>query len=384
MRTKAALFTRLPGSQERRVEVADDADLGDLLPDEVLVRVGGAGICQTDIKILHGQFRESDDPAERLPERLIAGHEMAGVVEALGDEAACRAARSRFGFEPLVVGDAVVLDPNIFCAYQLGVEQCEFCRENDSSRCTRFTALGVNRNGGFARFCRVPAAQLLRVPDERPSDFDLRLAAFAEPLTCVLWGIERAGIVEGDTVVIQGGGPIGLLMAQAARLAGAWRTVVTEPSAERRAIAADVLCGPDLAVIPPDEAQAAVGPCGADVVIECAGAADTLQQALELARPGGTVEYFAVSPQGRRVEVEPYLVFVKQLTVVGSCIYPDTPPGRPGPHRALMTRALRMLLSGQVRVAPLLTHIHPLEDVALAIEQIERGEGLKHQVDPWL
>ncbi len=390
MNTKAAIFARLPGTAERRIEIEDDAQLGELRPDEVLVQVVGTGICQTDIKILHGQFRESEGP-QRLPDRLIAGHEMVGTVVEFGDEAACRRVRERFGLEPLAQGDPVVLDPNIFCAYRPEAEPCLFCRENDSSRCRQLTALGVNRDGGFARYCRVPAAQLLRVPESQVEGFDLRWAAFTEPLACVLWGIDRAGVVEGDTVVVLGGGPIGILMLQAAHIAGAWRLILSEPSPRRRALAGQVLADlhveivePDDSRLQPDKPGSLVSLYGADIVIECAGAATTLQQALQIARPGGTIEYFAVSPQGRMVEIEPYLVFEKQLHIVGSCIYPDTPPGRCGPHKAMMRRALNLLVSGRIRVAELLTDIHPLEDMPEAIQQICRGEGLKHQVDPWM
>lgn len=390
MKTKAAIFARLPGTTERRIELDENVQLGELEPDEVLVRVVGTGICQTDIKILHGQFRESGGP-QGLPDRLIAGHEMVGTVAQFGDEATCQRTRERLGLEPLAQDTPVVLDPNIFCAYRPDAEPCLFCRENDSSRCRQLTALGVNRDGGFARYCRVPASQLLRVPDPPGAGFNLRWAAFTEPFACVLWGIDRAGIVEGDTVVVLGGGPIGMLMLQAAHIAGAWRLILSEPSPQRRALAGQALADLQVEIVEPDDSRlqpdkpgSLVGPHGADIVIECAGAATTLQQALQIARPGGTIEYFAVSPQGRMTEIEPYLVFEKQLRIVGSCIYPDTPVGRSRPHKAMMRRALDLLVSGRIRVAELLTDIHPLEGIAGGIEQIVRGEGLKHQVDPWM
>jgi threonine dehydrogenase-like Zn-dependent dehydrogenase len=170
--------------------------------EEVLIRVRACGVCGTDVHILHAGFR-ADYP-------VIPGHEFAGEVVSVGD----RVTHVR-------PGEPVVIDPNITC----GV--CPYCRRGLVHLCENLIALGVNLPGGFEEFCVAPAKQVYRLPD----GLSWEEAAFVEPLACCVHGIDRAGISAGDSVVVIGAGPIGLLMVQLARLEGAREVIVSEPMA---------------------------------------------------------------------------------------------------------------------------------------------------------
>ncbi len=302
---------------------------------ELLIRVRAAGICGTDRHIYHGE-----SPA-RPP--VILGHEFAGEVVAVGP-----------GVSPDWIGRRVAVDPNIYCG------QCDYCRDGRLQLCTGLKAIGVTQDGGFAQFCVVPEAQALPVPEE----LSLEEAAMAEPVACCLHGIDLADVRAGQRVAVLGGGAIGLILAQLARARGAVGLVVSEPAAPRRELAAAL--GID------SVAPAGLGdrlPDGADVVIEAAGTRATAAQALEIARRGATILFFGVTPMGQKIEIEPFQIFRKELTIKGSHINPFT-----------MRRALALMGSGQVRVAPLITHRIGLAELANTLATPAPPEMVKAMV----
>jgi 2-desacetyl-2-hydroxyethyl bacteriochlorophyllide A dehydrogenase len=308
-------------------------------PTDVLIEVHACGVCGTDVHILDGQYPAT--PA------IALGHEYAGRVVELGAEVT-----------GLAVDDRVAVDPNIPCG------GCPPCRRGDGHLCEALHALGVTRDGGFAELCRVPARQAYRLPD----DLGFEAGALAEPLSCCLHGLDLAGIRPGDRIAILGAGPIGLLMTQLARGAGAATVLVTDPVPERRRLAEAL--GADQALDPDDAGQAAA-PRGADVVLECVGAPATAGQALDLARRGGTVVWFGVSPPGAVVPVEPYTVYRKELTVRGAFVNPCT-----------FERAIALLAQRRVRTEPLISHRFGLSAVSQAIAAVRRREGIKTLVLP--
>jgi threonine dehydrogenase-like Zn-dependent dehydrogenase len=175
--------------------------------DELLVRMEACGICGTDRHILRGEY-----PA-RLPVTL--GHELAGEVVATGTEAA------------LPAGTRIAVDPNIACG------SCRECRRGDVCLCPRRVALGVDLDGGLAEYAVVPASQAYPLPPDVPAEW----AALCEPLACCLRGLDRVGIRPGMSVAVLGGGVIGQLMVQLARLAGAITIILATRQAGRRALA---------------------------------------------------------------------------------------------------------------------------------------------------
>ncbi|MBI5830910.1 MAG: zinc-dependent alcohol dehydrogenase family protein [Armatimonadetes bacterium] len=313
-------------------------------PGQARVAVAWCGVCGTDVHILHGGFR-ADYP-------LTPGHEFSGTVVEVGA-----------GVTDLAVGDRVTIDPNIVCG------ACAYCRRGLVHLCERLTAVGVNQPGGFAERCVVPVAQAYRLPES----VSFEQAACCEPLACCVHGVDRAAIAPGERVLVVGAGPIGLLMAQLARVAGAALVAVADPVAAKRDLALSL--GADLAIDPAIDdvarvARAAMG-IGPDVVFECVGRADTVLTALSSARRGGRVVLFGVCPKEAEVALRPYEVFLNELTVMGSYINPFT-------HQ----RALELLAGGRVRVEPLISHRFGLEQFGEALAVAGSGQALKVLVGP--
>lgn len=313
-------------------------------PDQVLLEIAACGVCGTDVHILDGDYPATPD--------IALGHEYAGVVVEAGEKV--RALRP---------GDRVAVDPNIAC------RACAACRRGDGHLCAHLEALGVTRDGGFAERCVVPAAQAYRLPD----DVTFEAAVMAEPLSCCLHGLDLAGIRSGESVIVLGAGPIGLLMTQLVRAAGAARVLVADPVSSKRELAAQM--GADIVLDPTEHAPAAavgeVLPEGADVVLECVGKPATATLALELARRGGTVVWFGVSPPGASATVEPYVVYRKELTIRGAFVNPHT-----------FGRALDLLAQRRIQIAPLISHRFELADVPEAIATVKRHHAIKALVLP--
>lgn len=313
-------------------------------PTDILVQVKVCGLCGTDVHILDGQYPATPG--------IALGHEYAGEVAEVGAEVT--------GLKP---GDAVAVDPNIACG------GCPACRRGDVHLCEHLQALGVTRDGGFAEMCRLPAAQAHPVP--RGLSFEDW--ALVEPLSCCLHGLDLAGIRTGDHVAILGAGPIGLMMVQLARAAGAAFVHVADPVAAKRELA--LRLGADEAVNPAVRDVFEVlhrrGRGGADVVLECVGSPAAATQALELPRRGGTVVWFGVSPPSASIPVEPYAVYRRELTIRGAFVNPHT-----------FARAVSLLGQGRIQAAPLISHRFDLAGVAEAIATVKAGRAIKALVLP--
>ncbi|HEV8539494.1 MAG TPA: zinc-dependent alcohol dehydrogenase family protein [Bacteroidota bacterium] len=311
---------------------------------EVLVRVSACGICGTDVHIVEGTSRSTPP--------VILGHEYAGSIEDVGS--------STRGLKP---GDRVAVDPNIACG------TCYYCRRGLVHLCANLRALGVDLDGGMAEYCIVPESQLYPLPDGLTTE----QCAFIEPISCAVHGIDRANIPAGATVLILGGGTIGLLMLQLAKVAGAARTIVVEPLAHKRAIAEKL--GAEILIDPvesdPITAIMDTTRVGVDVVIECAGKASTMQLALRASRRGGTVVFFGVCAIGESIPVEPYQVYARELTIAGSYVNPHT-----------FDRAIALLNEGKVRIEDFLIHRFPLAGIDEALRYQKEGLTIKSIITP--
>lgn len=316
-------------------------------PGELLVRVEACGICGTDRHLFHGEF-----PA-RPPVTL--GHEFTGIVEAVGPGVT--------SFRP---GMRMTGDPNIACG------GCAQCRRGRVNLCEKLEAIGIHRDGGFANYVIVPQNQAYALPD----DLDPLHGAFCEPLACCLHGVDLAGIRTGDTVVVLGGGVIGLLVVQLARLAGAAQVVLVTRSAEKRALAERLGATTSFDPNASDPIEALVGkdgllPGGGDVVIECAGVRETVEQSPRLARKGGTVLILGVLPQGTKTEIEPFDILFRELRIIGSFVNPFT-------H----ARAADLIASGTIEVAPLISRTLSLEEAVDAITSPARAGEIRALICP--
>ena len=314
-----------------------------LAPHEVLIQVAACGVCGTDVHIYHGD----KGSAEVIPP-VVLGHELSGTVAAVGA-----------AVKTLHVGDHVAVDPNCYCG------ECHYCRRGKKQLCTNLHAIGVNENGGFADFCYAPEAQCFLLDPELPLEY----GAMAEPLACCLHGIDRAQIRTGDTVLVIGGGAIGLLMVQLAKLSGASQVLLSEPVETRREIGLQL--GANAAIDPIHEdltarIRALTGMDGVDVVIECVGNTIATAQAFSATKRGTTVLLFSVPKSGTTHPLSLEDVYQKELTIVGSIINPDT-------HQ----RAVDLINSGRIQLAPILTHRFPIEHLKDAILMQMSSESLK-------
>jgi threonine dehydrogenase-like Zn-dependent dehydrogenase len=187
-------------------------------------------------------------------------------------------------------------------------------------------------------------------------DLSFAEGALAEPLACVVWGLERIRVKPGDSALVFGAGPMGCLLAQAVKAAGAARVAVVDVAPARLAIARSL--GADL-VVTPDELHRLrdFAPLGFELVAEATGLPSVLEDAVDHARPGGTVWVFGVAAGDARASVSPYQLFRRDLSLVGSFAVNQTVP-----------RAVAMIAGGSVNVAPLVSHVLPIESF---------GEGLR-------
>jgi len=329
--------------EKLRVEIEDRPDprAGD---EEIVVRVAACGLCGTDQHIYHGGLAQVRYP-------LVPGHELAGEVMEVGRRV-----------DWLRTGDRVAVDPNIVCG------RCFWCLRGEVHLCENLQAVGVTRDGGFAEYCVAPARQAVMLP----AGLSLEQGALAEPLACCVHGMDRLDVQPGERGAILGGGFIGMLLLQLAKAAGAGTVLVSEPAATRRATAARL--GADIVVEPKDIAEAvlaATDGIGADAVIESAGRPQTAAQSLELARRGGRVLFFGVVSPEALIEVSPYTVYQRELSIMGSYVNPFT-------H----ARAVRLLADGKVVTEALVSHRYPVEGFADALEAATQPDSVKVVVKP--
>lgn len=294
-------------------------------PGEVLVRILAAGICGSDRHMFKGEYPTA------IP--VTMGHEFSGAVEAVGE-----------GVTRFKGGELVTVDPNIACG------TCPACRDARPNLCANLTAIGVTRDGGFAEYAAVPEAQAFILP----SDLDPVHGAFSEPLACCLHAIEKAEIRSGDSVAILGGGVIGLLMVQLAKLEGAGKIILITRQSSRRDTALEL--GATHTLDPTDcdtvaEVQTITGG-GAHVVIECAGVPETLQTGIKMTRRGGNFVLFGVTPAGLEVPLTPFDILVNEVDIRPAYLNPFT-------HE----RAAALVASGVLELDKLVTKTIGLEDV---------------------
>lgn len=284
---KAAIMKKAGEIKIKEVEIRSPG------AKEVLVKVKASGICGTDYHIYAGKA-----PA-KFP--LIPGHEIAGKIEEVGTD-----------IYSLVPGDKVAINPNIHCGH------CFFCRRGSVNLCSNLQAVGVTRDGGFGEFVKVPVTNVYKLP----TSVDYEVGAMVEPISCCLHGIDLAKIKTGDNVVILGGGAIGLILAQLARNAGAKNVIISEPDRSKKKIAHSM----DFKmVISPEKVNdelSRLSVPGADIVIEAVGKGETIKQALQLVRKGGTCVFFGVCPEQLEVPLSPFAIYRNEITIKGSYINP--------------------------------------------------------------
>ncbi|HET7875949.1 MAG TPA: alcohol dehydrogenase catalytic domain-containing protein [Methylomirabilota bacterium] len=307
-------------------------------PGDAVVEVGAAGLCGTDYRIWSG------DRTVRYPR--IMGHEFVGRVVAVGPEV-----------KGLAAGQIVAVEPNYSCG------ECPLCREGNRNLCLSRTAVGIDVDGGFAQQARVPAGCCWPAPAGIPNEYLM----LAEPLAVVVRAVRRAQPERGETAAVLGVGTLGLLAIQVLRVLGV--RVLAVARSQRRLPMAQML-GADAVATSADAgeevaaARALSGREGVDMVIETAGTAQAVEQAVELCRPAGRIVLTGLPHEPS--EVNFFWVVRRELRILGSMIYQNE-----------FREAIRLLASGEVRAEPLLTHKFPLEQIQQAFEAHRAPDSIK-------
>jgi L-iditol 2-dehydrogenase len=297
--------------------------------DELLIRVAACGICGSDV---HGYDGSS---GRRIPP-IVMGHEAAGTVEAVGPDVR--------GF---AYGDRVTFDSTVYC----GV--CNFCREGMVNLCNNRQVIGVScgeyrRAGAFAEFLTVPA----RIAYHLPDGLSFEEAAMLEAVSVALHGVAVSEMAGGESVLVIGAGMIGLLLLQAARVAGSSRVYVADVDETRLKLAQElgadhVIHGSGGALV--EETLRLTEGSGVDLVLEAVGREETIAAGIDCVRKGGTVTLVGnISPQ---IALPLQKVVSRQIRLQGSCASAGEYP-----------QAMDLIAKGKIKVAPLITAVAPLSD----------------------
>jgi L-iditol 2-dehydrogenase len=337
----------LHGREDLRLERVPKPAAG---PGELVLRVDAALTCGTDLKVYRRGYH-----ARMLTANRLFGHEVAGTVVDVGN-----------GVTGFAVGDRVLPMNSAPC------DVCLFCRSGQGNLCDDL----LFNNGAYAEFLRVPARivlkNTLRVPDGMP----MAHAALTEPLACVIRGMEESGARAGQTAIVLGAGPIGLLFVHAAALDGV-RVIAVVKRLDQMTTARALGAAEVVRVSEVEDVVAATRALtpegrGADVVFEAVATPETWQQSVLMARKGGVVNFFGGPPAGTTVSLDTNLLHYSDLTLKAS--FHHTP--------ATARRAFAMLQSGRFACEAFLTSTALLEDVPALFQRmvVRPSEGTRPEI----
>ena len=330
----------LYGREDLRLERVPMPQAG---PGELVVKVGAALTCGTDLKVYRRGYH-----AMMLTPPIPFGHELAGVISEVGE-----------GVTNFSVGDRVVPLNSAPC------DACYFCRHNQQNLCEDL----LFNNGAYAEYIRIPARIVEKNTLAIPPGTPLEHAALTEPLACVIRGLEESGAREGDSMIVIGAGPIGLMFMHAAELAGVNVIAVVKRDDQ---IAAAKLFGARTVVQlgstdDPVAAARALTPdqLGADIVIEAVATPTAWEWAVDMVRKGGVVNFFGGPPSGTKVELDTNRLHYGDITLKAS--FHHTP--------ATCRTAFDLVTSGRFKCAEYITGRATLEDVPAIFEKMLTRSG---------
>jgi len=339
--------------QELENIVVQDVDDPQIDDDSALLKVEAVAVCGSDIRIFHHGNPRVKPPA-------IIGHETAGTIVKAGKNVT-----------RVKEGDRVAVGADVPCG------QCHWCRNGLGNNCAINYAIGYQIPGAFAEYMRLPRLVLEEGPVSPFShklSFDV--AALAEPLACVINGLELVNLSLGKTVVLIGMGPIGCMMIDAAKAMGAIKVICVELSPRRMEIAKNY--GADVYIDPKEEdvitrCREETGGEGPDIVMTTCPSVEVHEQAIEMVAHRGYVNLFGgLGKNVRPMSVLSNTIHYKECFVTGShgCV--------PRHHEL----AVRLLEAGLVRTEPIVTHHFPLDGINDAFKTMESQEGMKIIVHP--
>ncbi|MHC4227298.1 MAG: zinc-binding dehydrogenase [Planctomycetota bacterium] len=321
--------------------------------DEIRARVDACAVCGTDLKaFLHG------NPRIKAPK--IMGHEFTATIETVGEK-----------LEDFQKGRRLVMATSVSCG------SCFYCSRGLNNLCLDLSPMGFSYNGGIAEYVTIPSQALknghvVTVPEGVKAEH----AALAEPVSCAVNACGNCNIKEGNTVLVTGAGPMGIINACVARHLGAAKIIVAEPNPARldqaRNFGFDLLVNPDTQDLP-EAVLDFTGGIGADVVIVAAPAKEPQEQALDLVRKRGTVCLFASLPAGNSMlSLDSRKIHYNEICVVGSS---DSTP-------AHVRQAVELISSGELPTGKIVTHILAFDDIFKAFDLMQSGRALRVVLKP--
>ncbi len=304
---------------------------------EALIRVIYAGVCGSDITVYNGKH-----PTATVP--VIVGHEILGIIEQIGENPKFK------------VGDRVTVNPLIAC----GV--CDACRRGHHI-CKNLKLLGIHENGGYAEYTKADISRLVKIPDSLPDD----IAALAEPFAVGCHVVNRSQIKPGDTALVIGAGPIGIIIGVIAQHAGASRVVISDLNPERLSLAQSL----GLEVLQPTDGDAAAEITritdgnGFDVVYEASASKAGILMTTSACRIGGTIVPLTLS--GIPTDFCVGAVSFKEQRLIGSRVYTEED----------FRGGVSMLaeIAAKIDLHPLISDVLPLEDALTAIDMMIHGKN---------
>lgn len=302
--------------------------------NQVLIQIMRIGVCGSDIHVYHGKHPYTSYP-------VVQGHEVSGRVEKVGDRVA-----------GLKAGDKVTIQPQVVCG------KCYSCTHGRYHICDELKVMGFQTTGTASQYFAADQEKVLKLPDALSYD----QGAMVEPLAVAVHALGRSDAVAGKKILVLGAGPIGNLVAQAAKGLGAAAVIVTDISAYRLAIARE--CGIDHCVNVNSEdlgaaLGAAFGPDRADLTLECIGVNPAIDQAIRFARKG--TDIIVVGVFGDKPTVDLGLVQDRELRLIGTLMYQERD----------YIKAIELIEAGKVRLDPLITDHFAFRDYLKAYQHIE-------------
>lgn len=302
-------------------------------PNEVSVRTAFCGICGTDMHVYHGNMDA------RVGFERIIGHEMSGTISAVGEEVT-----------GLKVGQKVVVRPLDHCG------DCPACDAGHAHICHNLKFLGLDTNGAMQEIWTVPAHTIHVLPDDMALDH----AALIEPLAVACHDVRLSGLEAGETAVVIGGGPIGVLVAMVAREAGG-KVVISEVNPHRLAIAQKLgfeTVNPAETDLP-EAIKARTGGAGAPVIFEVSGTQPGVDAMTSIAATRARIVMVAIHAQKPQIDL--FQFFWRELKLIGARVY------EPEDYE----KAIKLVAAGAIDAETFITDVSPLEDIQKAFESLD-------------
>jgi L-iditol 2-dehydrogenase len=343
---KAAL---LYGINDLRLE---DIDVPAINDDEILIGNRKSFICGTDVRMLKNG-NKNITPGKGI----IIGHEFSGVIEKVGKN-----------IKEYSKGNRVFIAPNIGCG------TCLYCISGNSHMCKDYQAFGIHINGGFSEYVKIPAKAITHGNVIKLSNsVSFSEAALIEPFSCVYNGFERAQISPGDTVLIQGAGPIGIMHAKLAKMAGASKIIVSDILKERLEMVKNI--DHSFIIVFSDDVRKEVdfltGKKGVDVSITACPSPEAQALSVELGAVNGRIIFFGGLPENRQnVPINTNIIHYKQLIVSGTS----------KASLGQIYKSIKLLESNIIQLKDLISAEFPIGNVQLAFDKAIEAKGLKYGI----